>query len=130
MIAPRKVMIVDDEPDIIATIKITLKSQGYGVDGFTSPIDAMKEIMEDINAYALVISDVRMPGISGFDLAKKIRAINPDLPIVLMTAFEINKSEFSPTFPSTSVSELVAKPFTNTQLIGIVRKYVGVTEQH
>ena len=100
------------------------------MDGFTSPIDAMKKFTEDVNAYALVISDVRMPGMSGFDLAKKIRAINPDLPVVLMTAFEINNSEFSQTFPSTSVSELVAKPFTNTQLIGIVRKYVGVTEQH
>jgi DNA-binding NtrC family response regulator len=130
MIAPRKVMIVDDEPDIVAIIKITLEGQGYEVDGFTSPIDAMEEIMKDINAYALVISDVRMPGMSGFDLARKIRAINLDLPVVLMTAFEINKSEFSMTFPSTSVSELVAKPFTNTQLIGIVRKYVGVTEQH
>jgi DNA-binding NtrC family response regulator len=130
MIAPRKVMIVDDEHDIIATIKLALKSQGYEVDGFTSPIDAMKKFTEDVNAYALVVSDVRMPGMSGFDLAKKIRAINPDLPIVLMTAFEINNSEFSQTFSSTSVSELVAKPFTNTQLIGIVRKYVGVTEQY
>ncbi len=47
-----------------------------------------------------------------------------------MTAFEINKPGFSSLFPSMSVSGLVTKPFTNALLIGIVRKYVGITEQH
>jgi len=50
--------------------------------------------------------------------------------VVLITAFEINMSEFSRLFVSTSVAELVRKPFTIAQLIGIDRKYSGVTEQH
>jgi hypothetical protein len=52
------------------------------------------------------------------------------MPLVLMTAFEINKPEFAVLFPSTFVSDLVKKPFSGAQLISIVRKYVGVTEQH
>lgn len=130
LIAPKKVMVVDDEPDIVAAIELALKNHGYRAGGFTNPEMAVEEIRNNSRAYALVISDIRMPGMNGFDLARNVRAINPGVPLVFMTAFEIHKSEFSSLFPSTSVAELVTKPFTNAQLIGIVRKYAGITEKH
>lgn len=130
LIAPKKVIVVDDEPDIVAAIELVLKNHGYRADGFTNPERAVEEIRSNSRAYALVISDIRMPGMNGFDLARNVRAINPGVPLVFMTAFEIHKSEFSSLFPSTSVAELVTKPFTNAQLIGIVRKYAGITEKH
>jgi CheY-like chemotaxis protein len=122
-------MIVDDEPDIVAIMELALKNRGYDVGAFTSPGKAAEEIRSDKD-YALVISDVRMPGMNGFELARKVREARPDIPLVLMTAFEINKPEFAALFPSTLVSDLVKKPFSGAQLISIVRKYVGVTEQH
>jgi len=128
LIAPKKVMVIDDEPDIVAAIERALESHGYSTGAFTNPERAVEEIRSNSKAYALVISDIRMPGMNGFDLARNIRVINPGMPLVFMTAFEIHKSEFSSLFPSTSVAELVAKPFTNAQMIGIVRKYAGITE--
>lgn len=129
MAAPKRVMIVDDEPDIVAIMELALKNRGYSVSAFTSPGKAIEEI-RDSQEYALVISDIRMPGMNGFELARKVREARPDIPLVLMTAFEINKPEFAALFPSTTVSDLVKKPFSGAQLISIVRKYVGVTEQH
>jgi CheY-like chemotaxis protein len=129
MSAPKKVMIVDDEPDIVAIMEISLKNWGYDVGAFTSPSRAVEEIRTD-GDYALVISDVRMPGMNGFELARKVKEARPDIPLVLMTAFEINKQEFVKIFPSTFVSDLVKKPFSGVQLLALVRKYVGVTEQH
>ena len=129
MTAPKKVMIVDDEPDIVAIMELSLKNRGYDVGAFTIPGRAVEEIRSD-GDYALVISDVRMPGMNGFELARKVREARPDIPLVLMTAFEINKPEFSRIFPSTFVSDLVKKPFTGAQLVALVRKYVGVMEQH
>jgi DNA-binding NtrC family response regulator len=130
LIAPKKVMVVDDEPDIVAASELALKNHGYRAGSFTNPERAVEEVRSNSRAYALVISDIRMPGMNGFDLARNVRGINPGLPLVFMTAFEIHKSEFSSLFPSTSVAELVTKPFTNAQLIGIVRKYAGITERH
>lgn len=129
MSAPKKVMIVDDEPDIVAIMELSLKNRGYDVAAFTSPGRAVEEIRSN-GDYALVISDVRMPGMNGFELARKVREARPDVPLVLMTAFEINKPEFAMIFPSTFVSDLVKKPFTGAQLVALVRKYVGVMEQH
>jgi two-component system, cell cycle sensor histidine kinase and response regulator CckA len=123
-------MIVDDEPDIVAIVELALRSGGYEVGGFTSPEEAIEEIRRNSNDYALVISDVRMPGVSGFELARRVREARPGMPLVLMTAFEINKSEFSMIFPSTCVSDLVKKPFSNAQLFDIVRRYIGLTEKH
>ncbi|MEW6604734.1 MAG: response regulator [Thermoproteota archaeon] len=130
LITPKKVMVVDDEEDIVATIKMALQSQGYEAGCFTSPEMAIKEIRHRGEEYALVISDIRMPTITGFEFARAVRETSPDMPIVFMTAFKINKSEFLQVFPSTLVVELITKPFTTAQLIGTVRKYVGITEQH
>jgi hypothetical protein len=47
-----------------------------------------------------------------------------------MTAYEIDESEFSSLLPPAVSAELLKKPFSNAQLLGIVRKYVGITEQH
>lgn len=130
LITPKKVMVVDDEDDVIAAIQSTLKSHGYEAECFTSPEMAIKEIRDRGDEYTLVISDIRMPTMTGFEFARVVRDTRSDMPIVFMTAFKISKSEFSRVFPSTSVVELITKPFTTVQLIGTVRKYVGITEQH
>jgi CheY-like chemotaxis protein len=130
LITPKKVMVVDDEEDVVAAIRLTLQSHGYEAGCFTGPERAIKEISDNGSEYALVISDIRMPTMTGFELARVVREARPDIPIVFMTAFDINKSEFSQVFPSTSVVELITKPFTTAQLIGTIRKYVGITEQH
>jgi two-component system response regulator YesN len=57
-----------------------------------------------------VLSDVRMPGLSGMQLARKVKEINPNVKVVLMTAFEIKDNEFSKVFPSTQVDGFVQKP--------------------
>lgn len=131
LVTPKRVMVVDDEDDIVDTIQLTLQSHGYEVGCFTSPESAIRAIRDSGgDEYALVISDIRMPTMNGFEFARVVRDARPEIPIVFMTAFDINKSEFSRVFPSTSVVELITKPFSKTQLIGIVRKYIGVTEQH
>jgi len=130
MATPKKViMVVDDEQEIVDIAKIALKSQGYQVEGYTDPRVAVQEFSKNDDRYALVISDIRMPGMSGFELARGIRAARPNVALVLMTAFEMHKSEFSSLFPSTMISDLVIKPFTSAQLLRIVRKYVGITER-
>jgi CheY-like chemotaxis protein len=129
MTQKKVIMVVDDEQNIIDIVKIALKSQGYQAEGYTDPLVAVQEFSKNDGRYALVISDIRMPGMNGFEFARSIRAAKPDIALVLMTAFEMHKSEFSSLFPSTMISDLVTKPFTSVQLLRIARKYVGITER-
>lgn len=72
-----------------------LSKYGYTVFGFTDPALALEHFKANARDYALVISDVRMPQMNGFELAEKVKAIKPDTKIVLMSAFEVTDLEFS-----------------------------------
>lgn len=63
-----------------------------------------------------------MPGISGFEMTRRVLALRPDLPIILMTAFEMNRNEFGKMFPSLKVEEFLQKPFHNSELLDAVER--------
>jgi CheY-like chemotaxis protein len=71
----------------------------------------------------MVITDIRMPGHSGFEVARRTRTIIPDVPIIFMTAFEINSIEFGQLFPSLQVNDFLQKPFHVTRLLEVVQRY-------
>ena len=72
-----------------------------------------------------MLSDVRMPGLSGIQLARKVKEINPNVKTVLMTAFEIRDSEFSTVFPSTQVDGFVQKPAGIKELTGKILSIIS-----
>ncbi len=76
-----------------------------------------------------MLSDVRMPGLSGIQLAKKVKEINPAVKTVLMTAFEVRDSEFSKVFPSTQVDGFVQKPIGIKELTDKILSLVGETKR-
>jgi two-component system nitrogen regulation response regulator GlnG len=130
MTTPKKVMIVDDEPDIVGALEAALEGYGYKLVCFTDPLQAIEEFKSNSQDYALVISDIKMPGMDGFEFARNVKETRGVMPVVLMTAYEISDSEFSSMLPPTVAAELLRKPFSNAQLVGIVKKYVGITEQY
>ena len=71
----RSILIVDDELDIVLIFKQALSRQGYTVFGFTDPLLALEHFKANSDDYGLIITDVRMPRMSGFDLAANIRVI-------------------------------------------------------
>ena len=91
----RMIQVVDDEFDIVNVIKLYLQGKGLNVFGFTDPLLALEHFRINCKRYSLVISDIRMPGINGFEFVRKIREIWPAVKILLMSAFEINSTELS-----------------------------------
>jgi CheY-like chemotaxis protein len=86
-----KIMILDDDFDIATIIKLNLQKQGFNdVFVFTEPSLALKEFRENHNNYSLVISDIRMPGMNGFEVANYINEIERGTKVILMTAFDVN----------------------------------------
>jgi DNA-binding NtrC family response regulator len=104
----RSILVVDDELDIVIIFRQALSKQGYSVFGFTDPALALEHFRLNSKNYRLVIADVRMPNMSGFELAASIKAINPDAKILLMSAFEIGDLEFS--ISPAKISDFIRKP--------------------
>ncbi len=87
----KRILLVDDEQDIIFTIKIILEENGFKVDSFNDPILALNYYK--VNFYALVILDIKMPKMDGFELYTKIREKDPKLKICFLTAITKSNEE-------------------------------------
>ena len=123
-----KLLIVDDDSDIVQVLKMGLVKNGFSVEAFTNPQEALQSFKSDGESYCLVLSDMRMPALSGIQLSKKVKEVNPNVKVVLMTAFEIKNSEFSKVFPSIKVDGFVQKPIGSKELTDKILSLIGHTK--
>jgi DNA-binding NtrC family response regulator len=79
------ILVTDDDPVSCQLFAEVLEGEGYEVDRAQSGEDAVRRLHEE--AYALLLVDVRLPGMSGLEVTREVRRTHPDLPIVVMTAF-------------------------------------------
>ena len=94
---------------------------GFEIDAFDKPADAVKH---DANDYDIAILDIRMPGINGFQLFREFEKINPEVKKVLMSSFEMHKSEFDKVMPSTRIGDFILKPISITDLKQTILKHI------
>ncbi len=113
---PTRLLVVDDDPDTVKVLALSLLKYGFLVDAFLTPQDALQEIKSNPNSYSLVLSDGWMPSISGLQLAKIVKEVNPNVKVLLLTGSEMADNEFSKVFPSTSVDGLIQKPISIIKL--------------
>jgi DNA-binding NtrC family response regulator len=118
----QRVMVVDDEPDILTVLEIFLKKWEYKVDMFSSPRQALEHFEKNASACSVVLTDIRMPGMSGLELAGKMLKIKPDVKIILMTAFDIPPTELQAGLPAVTHQDLIEKPFYLPQVCREIRK--------
>ena len=93
----RRILLVDDEVDVISVFKMILEMNGYEVDAYTDPTSALDDFRP--NFYGLLLLDIRMPTINGFELYRKMRNIDDMVPVWFITAFEDYREEFKESFP-------------------------------
>ncbi|HEY9387639.1 MAG TPA: response regulator [Nitrososphaeraceae archaeon] len=125
---PIKVMVVDDEKDILRIIKRDLETNGntFKVDTFQSSELALRAFESHSgNYYDLVLTDIRMPKMNGFELYRRIKEKNPSMKIAFITAFEINKEEFNKVLPSIDVKDFIIKPISMPDLMRKLKSIVG-----
>ena len=89
---------------------------------FTDPSLPLEEFSKKPSDYELVISDIRMPSMNGYEFIKQVKKINPKVNVVFMTAFEIEDKEFHSILPSIKINGFLQKPFSIEQLNDIKRK--------
>jgi CheY-like chemotaxis protein len=117
---------LDDDFDIIVIIKSVLQKHGYVVFAFTDPYLALEHFKINADGYGLVISDVRMPGMNGFEFISRVKELRPDIKVILMTAFEINDIKHSKLLPAgIRIDEYIQKPISTQVLLSLTEKYVN-----
>lgn len=121
-----RVLVVDDEDDILAVIKRGLELEGFDVTTENNPDRALSEYRP--GDYELVLSDIRMPGLSGFELYREIRKIDKKVKVCFITAFEIYYDEFRRMFPKLHVNCFIRKPVTVKELAKAVREELARQE--
>ena len=122
-------LVVDDDSDIAYVLKQGLLKNRFLVDAFTNPEEALQNFQSNSESYQLILSDIRMPEMSGIKLARKVKETNPKVKVVLMTSFEIKDNEFSKVFPSTQVDGFVQKPFHMKDLTNKILDIIGQSKR-
>jgi DNA-binding response OmpR family regulator len=112
-----RILLVDDEADIVHVLKRGLEIHGFEVDAYDSPQQAINSFKP--NVYDLAILDIRMPGLNGFALFRQMKKIDPALTTCFLSAFEMHPQEFEKVFPSMAdnVKTIIKKPVTINNLI-------------
>jgi DNA-binding NtrC family response regulator len=118
----KSILAIDDEYDIVNLIQESLQRHRFKVSMFTEPSVALEHFISHSKDYDIVISDIRMPGINGYEFVRKVKESNPKVKVILMSAFEINDKEFHNLLPDIKVDAFLQKPFHIQQLNDIVEK--------
>ena len=118
------VLAVDDEYDIVNLIKQSLeRNRQHRVCLFIDALEALNHFKSDSKDYHdLVISDIRMPGMSGYEFVKHVKTTDSQVKVILMSAFEIQEKQFNNMLPDTKVDGFLQKPFSIRQLNDAIEK--------
>jgi two-component system, OmpR family, response regulator ChvI len=117
------IMIIDDDPSISFLFTQYLKSAGMIVDSFTNPEKALKHFMEsNYGQYDLVITDIRMSYLNGFELYQQLKSIDPNVGIIFVTALDIAQ-EITTLLPEVKLNQFIIKPVNPNVLIHRVRQH-------
>ena len=117
-----KILVVDDERDITSVIEKGLKSNGFEVDSYNNPIWALEKFRAD--TYDLLIIDIKMPKMNGFELYKKMKEIDNKLKVCFLTAIEYYSDEFRMAFPKLTMRCFADKPISIDLLAKIIKQEI------
>jgi len=115
-------MLVDDETDILLMVRKYLERWGFVVETFDKPAQALAHFEKNYADYSLVLTDIRMPGMTGIEMARFMLRIRPETKIILMTAFDIQPNELAASLPIVKWQDILHKPFRLVEVCNAVKK--------
>ena len=114
-----RILLVDDEVDITMVYTMGLQDNGFKVDAFNDPLQALSDFKSGI--YSLVLIDYKMPKMNGFELYQEIRKVDTKVKVCFITAFEINYQALRAVFPAATTTDdigcFIRKPVDMDDLV-------------
>lgn len=119
----RKILFVDDEPDMTSLVKISLKRAGFDIDTFNDPLLALKSFKP--NKYDLLLLDIAMPKMDGFELYEQLRKMDPDVKICFITAAEKYYEDLRVENQTLSKDLFIQKPLSIRDLVRKINERIN-----
>ena len=119
----KRILIVDDEPDVNLALRTVLEDNNFIVDSFNDPLRALENFKADL--YDLIILDIKMPKKDGFEVYKEILKIDNRVKVCFLTAGDINYRSLKETFPTLDENQFIRKPIENIELIKQIHKIIN-----
>jgi two-component system response regulator ChvI len=113
----KRILVVDDESDVTYTLEIVLEDNGFMVDSYTDPTLALSNFKPGL--YDLLLLDIRMPTINGFELYQKMKEIDSNVKICFLTASELFYEKYRKisAYPRVDKEKFIQKPLRTEELI-------------
>jgi DNA-binding response OmpR family regulator len=122
----KRILVVDDEYDICMVYQMVLHDAGFECISYIDPVKALKEFRPFY--YDLILLDIRMPVLNGFELCKRIIELDKTVHIVFITASEEYYEQFrSQHFPELGKINYIQKPIGNEELVQLVNMIISTT---
>jgi CheY-like chemotaxis protein len=121
-----RILLIDDNRDAATLIEKFLLRRGFAVTAYTDPTLAIAHFSSD-QAYDLVLSDIRMPELDGFEVARRIKKINPKAKILLMTSFYGH--ELHRTLEESGADGIIEKPLRLASVVDEVEQFIFAAEK-
>lgn len=118
-----EILVVDDEPQMLIAINETLRRRGYSVSTAGSGMEALRRLRDKY--YQLVITDLRMPEVSGLELLRKVKNLAPQTPVILLTAYGTVQNAVEAM--KDGAYDYLLKPFSSESLENVVRRALDST---
>ncbi len=119
----KRILLVDDESDLCFALEKVLIEYGYAVDSYEHPLVALNKFKPHL--YNLVILDIRMPELNGFELYLEIRKLDNKVKICFLTAGEMYYGVYSDIFSSIPANYFIRKPIDNDVLIERINEIIA-----
>ena len=121
----KRILFVDDEPDLTSLIKKALESAGFSVNVFNNSADALRDFKPHF--YDLVMLDIVMPKMDGFSLYKELKKVDPDVKVCFLTASEkYHESLREGEYQTLSKDLFIQKPLSIKDLRKEIHKRIGL----
>ncbi|MDN5845471.1 MAG: response regulator [Candidatus Nitrosocosmicus sp.] len=104
------ILVVEDEKELASLSKAFLERMGYDAVAFTDPVMALEFFKQGTKKFSLILTDLRMPEMSGIELAAEIRKFNDRIKIILITAFMVEDLMLSEIYKLAKIDQIVQKP--------------------
>lgn len=120
----KSILVLDDDFDIATLIRQSLQKHGFDVYAFTDPLLALVDFQNNFESYSLVLCDINMPAMTGFEFGKKVREIDPSVKILLMSAADTNNAKYRKHALAVNSNGFIQKPFFLNEMICIVENHL------
>lgn len=127
MAPPFRLLIVDDEADITQVLKIGMEAHGFHADPFTNPQAALAKFKA--GTYDMALLDIRMNGLTGFELFERLHTIDPKMKICFITAYDFeNLDGYKQLYDIVPSHCYLRKPLNLPEIVNLVRRELGERE--